>query len=125
MLYNTWVLARNVITQFVTMFCFLFKNGSTSMAINTIKKSYDKQKISYELYEIFTHIRSFICNCSLFKRNGCTYRGGSFVKNVLVSLLKRDLPLGSKFFPFRVDYFSEGSAVQESKQEVTKVVSLV
>ena len=31
---------------------------------------------------------------------------------------------GSKFFPFRVDIFSEGLGVQESKQEVTKVVSL-
>ena len=35
------------------------------------------------------------------------------------------LPLRSKLFPFRVDLISEGIRVQESKQEVTKVVSLV
>ena len=35
---------------------------------------------------------------------------------------KEFAPQGSKFFPFRVDSFSKG--VQESKQEITKIVFL-
>ena len=38
---------------------------------------------------------------------------------------KEFAPLGSTFFPFRVDHFSEGAYEQKSKQEVTKIVSLV
>ena len=39
---------------------------------------------------------------------------------------KNLLPIKSKFFPVRVDSFSGGHwCVQESKQEITKVVSLV
>ena len=38
---------------------------------------------------------------------------------------KEFAPMGSKFFPFRVDAFSEGLSLQEFKQEDTKVVSLV
>ena len=37
---------------------------------------------------------------------------------------KKLAPYGSKFFPFRVDPFQKGLGVQESKQEVTKVISL-
>ena len=44
-----------------------------------------------------------------------------------VSILKRKkfAPIGSKFFPFRVDPFQNGTGVGEAKQEGTKVVSLV
>ena len=37
---------------------------------------------------------------------------------------KEFAPSGSKFFPYRVDPFSEGIGLQKSKHEVTKVVSL-
>ena len=38
---------------------------------------------------------------------------------------KESAPLGSKFFPFIEDAFSEGLGVQENKQEVSKVLALV
>ena len=39
--------------------------------------------------------------------------------------MKEFAPTGSKFFPFRVDPFQNRTDEQKSKQEVTKVVSLV
>ena len=58
------------------------------------------------------------------KGNGYTFKGDNFdyclsLPSENGSALKR-----SKFFPFRVDCFSEGVRVQEGKEEVTKVVSL-
>ena len=38
---------------------------------------------------------------------------------------KEFAPLESKFYPFNEDPFQKGFCVQESKQEVTKVVGLV
>ena len=38
---------------------------------------------------------------------------------------KEFAPKGSKFFPFRTNPFPKGSDVQESKQVVTQMVSLV
>ena len=48
----------------------------------------------------------------------------SLLKKVY-SKRKEFAPNGSKFFPFRVDHFSEGAGVQKSDQEVMKDVSLV
>ena len=39
--------------------------------------------------------------------------------------MERNAAKGSSYFPFRVNPFSKGLHVQESKQEVIKVVSLV
>ena len=51
-----------------------------------------------------------------FKGNRNSFRGGNFVETIFATLLKRGYskrkdfaPLGSKFFPFRVDPFSEES----------------
>ena len=61
-----------------------------------------------------------------------TLKGGGFVRIIFVSLLKRIDSKGkntasheNEFFAFREDLFSEGTGMQVSKQEVTKVVSLV
>ena len=52
----------------------------------------------------------------------CTLKG----KNLLpLGANSEFAPLGSKFFPVRVDSFQKGLGVQENKQEVAKVVSLV
>ena len=42
-------------------------------------------------------------------------KGGSSVRIDFASLLKRDLVHGSKFFPFRVDLFSEGAQCAEKQ----------
>ena len=47
------------------------------------------------------------------------------VQNGVYSVRKVFAHLWSIFLPFRVDPFSEGLGVQESKQEVTQVVSLL
>ena len=47
-----------------------------------------------------------------------------FYKGVC-SKMKESAPMGSRFFHFRVDPFSEGAWCEDSKLEVTKVVSLV
>ena len=50
---------------------------------------------------------------------------GNYVKRVasvwkvVYSKRKEFAPLGSKFFPFRVDSFSKGLGVQETKPEAT------
>ena len=44
---------------------------------------------------------------------------------VVYSIRKEFAPHGSKFFPFRVDPNQKGLGVQESKKEVTHVISLV
>ena len=61
-----------------------------------------------------------------------TFKGDNSVKVVFApfwkgtySKRKEFAPIGSKFFPFRVDPFQIGTDVQERKQELTKVVSLV
>ena len=67
-----------------------------------------------------------------FKGNGYIFMGGNSVKtngvpSEMGSALKGKnlLPIGSKFFPFRVDLTSEGFGVQEGKQETIKVASLI
>ena len=72
-------------------------------------------------------------SCFVFiQRNGYTFRGDNFVKIVLPpsekgSTLKGKnlLPQGNKFFPFRVDPFSEEHLCTRKQMEVTKVISLV
>ena len=66
------------------------------------------------------------------KGNRYTIKGGNSFKIVLPSLWKgvyskreEFATMGSKFFPFRVDSFQNELGVQKSKQEVTKVASLV
>ena len=60
------------------------------------------------------------------------FLGRHLFKHCFASLLKgvhskrkEFAPLGSKFFPFRVDHFSERSSEQESKQKVAAVKSHV
>ena len=67
----------------------------------------------------------------MFKKNGYTFKGSYSIKIALLpfwkevySKRKEFAPFGS-VFSFRKDPFSEGGCVQESKQEVTKVVSLI
>ena len=80
------------------------------------------------------HIRkkSHDKNILFIKGPVCTFRGRSLFQNFYLPSEKEYalkgknlLPLGSKFFLFRVDPFQMGLGVQESKQEVTKFVSLV
>ena len=63
------------------------------------------------MFEMLSHL-----SLNSFKENECTSRGGSSVKMVLpllgkeiYSKWKEFAPSGSKFFPFRVDPFSEGA----------------
>ena len=58
--------------------------------------------------------------------------GGNSAKIILppfwkgvYSKRKEFAPKGSKFFPFRVDPFQKESDMQEQKEEVTIIVSLV
>ena len=46
-------------------------------------------------------------------------------KNGSILKEKNLLPRGSKFFPFRVDPFQKELHVEESNQEIMKVVSIV
>ena len=81
---------------------------------------------------------------TVLKKHGYTIRGQLLHQGYLTSLLKRYLlqkegvcptkqqilfkefaALWGKFFSFRVDTFQMGFGEQKSKQEVTKVVSLV
>ena len=58
----------------------------------------------------------------MIKGNGNTFKGCT-CRRCFTSLQERDLILGSKFFPFRVDPFSELAWC--ARKQVTKVVSLV
>ena len=62
-----------------------------------------------------------------FKENGYSFRvGNNSYKMICLPSENRSAPIGSKFFPFREDYFSKRALyVQGSKQEVTLFVSFI
>ena len=75
----------------------------------------------------------FLWNCTIIMLRGInTLSGEAALVKVFcllsekVSTVKGIFSLrGCKFFPFRLDSFQKGFAMQESKHEITKVVSLL